>query len=239
MGAELAGNHVEATILLIEDDKNLLPLVRACLRGDRYRLLWARDGVEGLRLFKEGHPDLVLLDLMMPHMDGWETCERIRECSDTPIIMLTALGNEKSIVRGLDLGADDYVTKPFKPAVFRARVHAALRRCKYSLASDTCVQIDERLSIDQERKCLSVDGERVELTPTEFRLLKCFLDNAGRILTPQSLLTHVWGWEYVDRTEYLKVYVYQLRKKIEKDPSNPRYLLTERGLGYCFEAPPS
>jgi DNA-binding response OmpR family regulator len=228
---------VDATILLIEDDKNLLTLVRACLRGDRYQLLWAPDGVEGLRLLKAGRPDLVLLDLMLPRMDGWETCQRIRECSDVPIIMLTALADEQSIVRGLELGADAYITKPFRPAEFRARVRAALRRCRYSLSVESSIRIDDRLSVSQARKCLVVNGQHVELTPVEYNLLRCFLNNAGRILTHQNLLTQVWGWEYTGQTEYLKVYICQLRKKIEENPHDPRYILTERGLGYRFEPP--
>jgi two-component system KDP operon response regulator KdpE len=226
---------MDATILVIEDDKELLQFLYTALSKDAYRVLSARDGIEGVRICEEQHPDLILLDLMLPCMDGWETCWRIRDCSDVPIIMLTALDSERDIVRGLELGADDYVVKPFKLSELRARIKAVLRRYRHSLTEDALIQVDDRLAIDQARACLVVDGQAVELSPLEYRLLRCFLDNAGRILTHQSLLTQVWGWEFVDETQYLKVYVCQLRKKIEEDPQTPHYIHTERGLGYRFE----
>jgi two-component system KDP operon response regulator KdpE len=193
--------------------------------------------VDGLRILQQEHPQLVMLDVMMPRMNGWETCKRIREYSDVPIIMLTALGQETDKVRGLELGADDYITKPFSLAEVIARVRAALRRGRQPLSDTMTVQIDERLTIDRAQRQVIVNGERTELSPTEFRVLDCFLDNRGRILTHQSLLTQVWGWEYIDETDYLKVYIHHLRKKIEQNPSKPCYIVTERGLGYRFQSP--
>jgi two-component system KDP operon response regulator KdpE len=229
---------MDATILVIEDDKELLQILCASLRQEAYQVLCARDGVEGLRIYEEKHPDLILLDLMLPYMDGWEICWRIRESSNVPIIMLTALSREQDMVRGLELGADDYITKPFRVSELRARIKAVLRRYRYSLSDDSVIQIDDRVAVDRTRACLVIDGQSVALSPLEYKLLRCFLDNTGRILTRQSLLTQVWGWEFVGETQYLKVYIYQLRKKIEKDPQAPCYIHTERGIGYRFEPPP-
>ena len=224
-------------ILLIEDEYELVRLLSFRFQQEGYEVLSAANGVDGLRILQQEHPQLVMLDVMMPRMNGWETCKRIREYSDVPIIMLTALGQETDKVRGLELGADDYVTKPFSLAEVIARVRAALRRGSQPLSDTTTVQIDERLTIDRAQRQVIVNGERTELSPTEFRVLDCFLDNRGRILTHQSLLTQVWGWEYIDETDYLKVYIHHLRKKIEQNPSKPCYIVTERGLGYRFQSP--
>ena len=227
----------QAKILLIEDEEDVVVLLRFRFEQEGYEVLSAANGVEGLRILQQEHPHLVLLDVMMPRMNGWETCKRIRQYSDVPIIMLTALGRETDKVRGLEMGADDFVTKPFGMAELIARVRAALRRGSQPLAANGVVQIDERLTVDRARRQVVVDGQKTELSPTEFRILDCFLDNLGRILTHQSLLTQVWGWEYLDETDYLKVYVHHLRKKIEKNPGKPSYIVTERGLGYRFQAP--
>jgi len=224
-------------ILLIEDEYELVRLLSFRFQQEGYEVLSAANGVDGLRILQQEHPQLVMLDVMMPRMNGWETCKRIREYSDVPIIMLTALGQETDKVRGLELGADDYITKPFSLAEVIARVRAALRRGSQPLSDTTTVQIDERLTIDRAQRQVIVNGERTELSPTEFRVLDCFLDNRGRILTHQSLLTQVWGWEYIDETDYLKVYIHHLRKKIEQNPSKPCYIVTERGLGYRFQSP--
>ena len=224
-------------VLVIEDEEDLCRLLRDRLQKEGYQVLSARDGVEGLRVVHEHQPNLILLDVMLPRMNGWEACRRIREFCDTPIIMLTALGTEPDKVRGLELGADDYVTKPFSLAELVARVRAALRRYKNPLADSSTVRIDDRLLIDRARRLAFVDGQGIELSTTEYRILSCLLDNAGRILTHQSLLTQVWGWEYVEEIDYLKVYIHHLRKKIEKDPRKPNYILTERGLGYRFQIP--
>ncbi len=222
-------------ILVIEDEDEIIRLLTFRLEQEGYEVLSAYNGVEGLHVLQQEHPNLVVLDVMMPRMNGWETCKRIRQYSDVPIIMLTALGQEADKVRGLELGADDYVTKPFSLAELVARVRAALRRGKQPLAANLTVQIDERLSVDRAQRQVVVDGRKTELSPTEFRILDCFLDNQGRILTHQSLLTQVWGWEYLDETDYLKVYIHHLRKKIEENPSKPQYIVTERGLGYRFQ----
>lgn len=226
----------QAKILVVEDEEDIIHLLRFRLEQEGYRVVDACNGVEGLRLLQQEHPSLVVLDVMMPRMNGWETCKRIRQYSDVPIIMLTALGQETDKVRGLELGADDYITKPFSLAELVARVRAALRRGQQPLATNVTVQIDERLTVDRAQRQVVVDGQKTELSPTEFRILDCFLDNLGRILTHQSLLTQVWGWEYLDETDYLKVYIHHLRKKIEENPSKPRYIVTERGLGYRFQA---
>ena len=226
----------QAKILVIEDEEDVVRLLRFRLEQEGYEVLSACNGVEGLRVLQQENPSLVVLDVMMPRMNGWETCKRIRQYSDVPIIMLTALGQETDKVRGLELGADDYVTKPFSLAELVARVRAALRRGAQPLAANVTVQIDERLMVDRAKRQVVVNGQKTELSPTEFRILDCFLDNLGRILTHQSLLTQVWGWEYLDETDYLKVYIHHLRKKIEENPSKPRYIVTERGLGYRFQA---
>jgi DNA-binding response OmpR family regulator len=234
-GSEEMG--LKTKILVIEDEEDVVRLLCHRLQQEGYKVLSARDGVEGLQVLKDQHPNLVLLDVMLPRMSGWETCRRIREYSDAPIIMLTALGADGDKVRGLELGADDYVTKPFSLSELIARVRAALRRSNYPYTENLLVRVDERLIIDRARCLAIVDDQRVELSPTEYRILSCFLDNAGRVLTHQSLLTQVWGWEYADETDYLKVYIHHLRKKIERDPRQPSYILTERGLGYRFQVP--
>lgn len=224
-------------ILVIEDEPEIIELLDLGLKQQGYIVLVARDGVEGLQVLQSQLPHLVLLDVMLPRMNGWETCRRIREISDTPIIMLTALCSDEDKVRGLDLGADDYVTKPFSMEELVARIRATLRRNIGPMTKDEVVRIDERLVFDRSQRNVLADGQMVELSPIEYRMLNCFVDNAGRVLTHQSLLTQVWGWEYADETDYLKVYIHHLRKKIEKEPSRPRYILTERGLGYRFQIP--
>jgi len=228
---------MDTKILVIEDEEHLIELLRRKLQGEGYQVLAALDGVQGLQLFHKHEPSIVLLDLMMPRMDGWETCRRIRELSDVPIIMLTALGQDLDKVRGLELGADDYITKPFSLMELSARIRAALRRYKYPRPVQRLEQIDDRLVIDRARRRAVVDGEMVDLSATEYKVLACLLDHAGCILTHQSLLTQVWGWEYAEETDYLKVYIHHLRRKIEKNPKRPFYIVTERGLGYRFQMP--
>jgi len=224
-------------ILVIEDDEQLVELLRQKLEQEGYQVLSARDGVEGLRILYEQRPHLILLDLMIPRMNGWETCGRIREYSDIPIIMLTALESVEDKVHGLELGADNYVTKPVSLKELVARVRAALRRYGYPSAESLMAKVDDHLLVDRARRRVATNGQWKELSPTEYRILNCFLDNPGRILTHQSLLTQVWGWEYAEQTHYLKVYIHHLRKKIEPNPQKPRYILTERGLGYRFQIP--
>lgn len=226
-----------STILVIDDEISVVQLLRGALQREGYDVLSAHDGVEGLQALQQKQPHLVLLDMLMPRMNGWEVCRRIREYSDAPIIMLTALGSEQDKVRGLELGADDYVTKPFSIAELLARIRTALRRYKPLPSQSQSVKVDDRLLIDRARCQVIIEGQEVALSPTEYRILDCFLDNAGRILTHQNLLSRIWGWEYVDETDYLKVYIHHLRKKIEKNSSKPNYILTERGLGYRFQVP--
>ena len=228
---------MSATILVIEDEEDLVKLLHHKLEREGYQVLSANDGVKGLQILHEQHPHLILLDLMLPRMDGWETCRCVREYSDIPIIILSALEAVDHKVRGLALGADDYVTKPFSLEELVARIGAALRRYGYPFAESPTVKIDDHLVVDRARHRVSTNGQWKELSPTEYRLLNCFLENANRILTHKSLLTQVWGWEYAEETDYLKVYVHHLRKKIERDPREPCYILTERGLGYRFQMP--
>ncbi len=236
-GSREADRNVGATILIIEDEQDLVTLLRRRLQDEGYRVLSAGDGPQGLEIAQMQDPGLILLDVMLPGMDGWETCRRIREFSDVPIILVTALSGDKNIVRGLEMGADDYMIKPFSLVQLSARIRAALRRYQRSSTLEPMVRVDDRLIVDRTRSQVVVDGKPVELSATEFKMLTCFLDNVGRILTHQSLLTQVWGWEYADCTDYLKVYVHSLRKKIERNPKDPTYILTERGLGYRFQFP--
>jgi two-component system KDP operon response regulator KdpE len=224
-------------ILVIEDQEDLVNLLHRKLGQEGYQVLSASDGVGGLRILHEQHPDLILLDLMMPRMDGWETCRQVREYSDIPIIVVSALDTIDHKCRGLALGADDYVTKPFNLKELVARISAALRRYGHPSTESPMVEVDNYLVVDRARHRVATDGQWKELSPTEYRILNCLLENAGRILTHQSLLTQVWGWEYADETDYLKVYIHHLRKKIERDPRKPCYILTERGLGYRFQMP--
>jgi DNA-binding response OmpR family regulator len=226
-----------AKILIIEDELDLVYLLTRKLEEDGYEVFAAQDGLDGLQLTRKHNPNLILLDLMMPRMDGWETCRSLRKITNAPVLILTALDSEMNKIRGLDLGADDYVTKPFSLNELAARIRALLRRSDCPAPQDGVLRLDSRLTFDRRIYQLMVDGEPVPLSPKECGLLTCFLDNIGRVLTHQYLLTQVWGWEYTDEMNYLKVYVHNLRKKLEVDPSHPRYLLTERGLGYRFEVP--
>jgi DNA-binding response OmpR family regulator len=224
-------------VLIIDDDPEMTELLTQILQADGFDTLVAHDGVEGLAACLTSEPDLVLLDVLMPKMGGLETCRLLREFSDVPIIMLSCRQEEMDRVRGLELGADDYVAKPLPKAELVARIRAVLRRQHGFMPDGGLVQIDDRLSIDRNQGTLQVDGRTEQLTATELRLLCCLLDNAGRICTRQSLLAQVWGWEYVDETNYLKTYIYNLRRKLEQDPRDPQYILTERGLGYRLYLP--
>jgi len=224
-----------AKILVIDDDPTLSELVSYILKAEGYTTVSANDGMAGLAKFAAEKPDLVLLDVTMPKMDGFEVCERIRQNADTPIIMLTAQGNEDHMVRGLDLGADDYVVKPFVLKPFLARVRANLRRAGAPLmAPDKVTYRDDYLTVDLENRRVLIKGEAVKLTPTEFKLLATLVKHKGRILEFRPLLEQVWGFEYIDDIDYLRVYIWHLRRKIEPDPKNPIYLLNELNTGYLF-----
>lgn len=223
-------------ILIVDDDPMLSELISYNLESEGYTIVRAEDGREGLRKFEAEAPDLVILDVSMPKLDGWQVCERIRAVSDTPVMMLTAQGREEDVIRGLDLGADDYLTKPFQVRVLLARIRAALRRARLSPAPVPEVTYsDDYLTIDLEHRRVTVDGEMTKLTPTEYKLLAFLVENKGRVLTFRQILENVWGFEYIDDIDYLRVYIWHLRKKLERDSKNPVYLLNELSTGYRFE----
>jgi two-component system KDP operon response regulator KdpE len=227
-------------LLIIDDDLTLVNALKLYLTKAGYLVITAGNGLEGLQALYNERPDLVVLDIMMPKMDGWEVCKRIREMSDVPIIMLTARDQETDRVMGLKMGADDYVAKPFSLKELEARLEAVLRRTRMPPPSrGRVLYSDDYLTIDSERWEVRRAGQLVELTPTELRLLLVLSENAGRVLTHQQLLEQVWGPEYVEETDYTKLFIWRLRQKIEADPANPRYIQTERGLGYRFVRQPA
>ncbi len=222
-------------ILVVDDEERMVRFIRLNLEHDGFEVLEAFNGRQALDKFRDGLPDLVLLDVMMPDIDGFEVLRMLREISDVPVIMLTARGDEEDRVRGLDLGADDYVTKPFSPRELVSRVRAVLRRFEAARPhAHGLIEVDDRLKIDFDRREVWVEGKLVKLRPTEFRLLYHLVQNAGWVMTYDQLLTKVWGYEYRDEPHYVRLYVNYLRKKLEKDPSNPKYILTEHGVGYRF-----
>ncbi len=223
-------------ILIIDDDAQLRRLMQYPLIKAGAEVSIATNGKEGLRQFYSEQPDLVILDVMMPEMDGWEACATIRQLSDVPIIMVTARGNDEDIVRGLELGADDYITKPFNVKVFIARARAALRRAETEApAPNPATYTDNYLNINLQLHRVFANGEPVKLSATEFRLLAYLLENAGRVMTFEQILGNVWGWEENEDVNYIRVYIWHLRKKIEKDPQNPVYIQNVQGIGYRFE----
>jgi two-component system KDP operon response regulator KdpE len=225
----------EKLILVVDDEPRMVRFVRLNLELEGYQVAEAGDGMEALEKVRDELPDLVLLDVMMPEMDGFETLKRLREISTVPVIMLTVKGDEEDRIRGLELGADDYVTKPFSPRELASRIRAVLRRAEMpSSVTKTTIQIDDRLEVDFRQREVIVEGERVRLRPTEYRLLYHLVNNAGWVMTHEMLLSKVWGYEYRDETGLLRLYITYLRQKIEPDPSHPRYIFTERGVGYRF-----
>jgi two-component system KDP operon response regulator KdpE len=223
-------------ILVIDDDPSLVALLYHSLTEEGYEVYKAYDGQEGLRQIYSQQPDLIILDIIMPKLDGWQVCRRTREMSDIPIIILTTRGKEKDIVRGLDYGADDYLPKPFSVVELLARVRAALRRAALPPPTEEpAAYSDDYLIVNLAERRVTVEGEPVKLTPTEFRLLAQLVENAGRALTYSQLLEKVWGWEYKDDIDYVRIYIWHLRQRIEKDPSQPQYILTEYGIGYRFK----
>jgi len=223
------------TILVVDDEPRIIEAVSMNLELEGYQVSGASNGYEALKKLTKELPDLVILDVMMPEMDGFETLKRIREVSTVPVIMLTVKGEETDKVKGLELGADDYVTKPFGPKELVSRVKAALRRVEMPTpAPKTQIRVDDNLSIDFSRRNVIVKGKEVHLRPTEYRLLYQLVSNAGRILTHETLLRRVWGHEYRDEDHYLWLYITYLRQKLEEDPKHPKYILGERGIGYRF-----
>jgi two-component system KDP operon response regulator KdpE len=222
-------------VLVVDDEQRLINFMRMNLELEGCRVISATNGREALDRAREEMPDLMLLDIMMPGMDGFETLRRLRQFSQMPVLILTARADEEDRIKGLELGADDYISKPFSHRELVSRIRAVLRR-HYTPppAPQTHVKVDERLEIDFARREVLVAGERVNLRPTEYRLLYHLVQNAGYVMNHETLLTRVWGPEYRDETHYLRLYVTYLRQKIEADPANPKYILTERGIGYRF-----
>ncbi len=227
----------KATILLVDDDRTLCNLLSMRLTNAGYKVLVASDGLEGLKQFFEAKPSLVILDIMMPKLDGWEVCRRIREVSSVPVLMLTAKGQERDELQGLSLGADDYLSKPFSYQKLLARLEAALRRSQPpNMASQETLYRDGAITIDHWRRTVHVRGKQVDLRPLEYRLLVCFTRNAEKVLTHQELLEQVWGPNY-DSPGVVKLYVSYLRRKIELDPENPKLILSMWGVGYRYQTP--
>jgi two-component system KDP operon response regulator KdpE len=222
-------------ILVVDDEERMARFIHLNLEHDGFRVVEAYKGLQGIQALRDSLPDLVLLDVMLPDMDGFEVLKMIREVSSVPVIMLTAKGEEDDRVHGLELGADDYVTKPFSPRELVGRVRAVLRRAEaISSGPHELIEVDNRLRIDFGRREVWVDGSLVKLRPTEYRLLYHLVQNAGWVLTYDQLLSKVWGYEYRDEPHYVRLYINYLRQKLEKDPANPQYILTERGVGYRF-----
>jgi two-component system KDP operon response regulator KdpE len=225
-------------ILLAEDEVALRDFVSRNLRARGFEVLEASNGLEAMALWEREDPHLLILDIMMPRMDGLEVCRRVREHSAVPIIVLTALDAQSDKVSVLDLGADDYLTKPFGVEELLARVRAALRRTQWEVMLPTGdMKRFGDLEIDLTGHIVRLQGEEVRLSPTEFSLLGLLVSNVGKVLTHRVLLQSIWGPEYGGEAEYLRVYINRLRQKLESDPAHPRYLLTEPGVGYRFVAP--
>jgi two-component system KDP operon response regulator KdpE len=225
----------ENLVLVVDDEARMIRFVRMNLELEGFQVAEANNGLEALEKVRDELPDLVVLDVMMPEMDGFETLERLREISTVPVIMLTVKGDEEDRIRGLELGADDYVTKPFSPRELASRIRAVLRRAEMpSPVAKTVIHIDDHLQIDFRQREVIVGGERVRLRPTEYRLLYHLVNNAGWVMTHEMLLSKVWGYEYREEAGLLRLYITYLRKKIEPEPGNPRYIFTERGVGYRF-----
>jgi DNA-binding response OmpR family regulator len=223
-------------VLVIDDEPGLLTLVRVGLAQEGFQVLTANSGKDGLRMAYDNRPDVILLDIMMPDMDGFDVCQRLRHVCDTPILMLTAKTDRQDVIKGLTLGADDYITKPFNLEELRARIHTILRRTGPKLGSSwRSVYDDGYLRVDLTEGTVWRDGEEIHLAPTESRLLMYLVSQKGRTVPQEELLTSVWGPQCATESGYLSVYVRYLRRKIEDDPSEPRYVRTRWGVGYYFD----
>lgn len=222
-------------ILAVDDEQRMVRFIQLNLEQDGFEVVTAYNGKDALEQVRTQLPDLILLDIMMPDINGFDVLKKIREVNNVPVIMLTAKGEEDDRIQGLELGADDYITKPFSPRELVSRIRAVLRRTK-SFKEDQVdqIKVDDRLTIDFSRREVWVEGEKVDLRPTEYRLLYHLVQNAGWVNTHEQLLSKVWGFEYQDEPHYVRLYVNYLRKKLEEDPSKPKYILTERGVGYRF-----
>lgn len=232
-------SYKETCVLVVDDEQFLRNFVRQNLEVRNYRVHSASNGLEALAQFQAHHVDLIVLDLMMPHMDGLEVIRRVRQSSYIPIIVLSALGEEEDKIKAFRLGADDYLTKPFGVEELLARVQAVLRRMEWIPYPHHNAPTSQRLIhgdlvADLEQHSVTLNDQPLELTPIEFQLLVYLMENVGKVLTHQLILQHVWGEEYGQETEYLRVYMGRLRQKIEPDPANPTHLMTVRGVGYSF-----
>jgi len=221
-------------LLIIDDDQNLLHVLKLSLEQEGYQVICTSEGQEALYLVRTYMPDVVVLDIMMPSIDGWEVCRRLRTISDVPIIFLSARGHEEDIVKGLDGGADDYLVKPFSLAELKARLEAVLRRATSPQEEELHYYEDGVLCIDLDAHAVYKRGQPISLSPKEFQLLACLLRHRGEVVPHATLLYEVWGPEYIQETQYLSLYIRYLRKKLEDDPSNPRYILTRVRVGYYF-----
>ena len=229
---------IKATILAVDDEPRVLKLLKANLESSGYNVLTASDGEQAVQIVESELPDLVILDLMLPKMDGYAVCRHVREFSAVPIIMLTARSAQVDLIHGFEVGADDYLTKPFSVTELLMRVQAVLRRSKWpeEIMSRQGFKTGP-IQIDFAQHRVTVDAELVKLTPTEYRLLAYLASNANRVILHRELLRAVWGPEYGEETEYLRVYMRYLRQKLEPEPSDPRYLLTQPGAGYMLHQP--
>jgi DNA-binding response OmpR family regulator len=228
-------NPKRRKILVVDDEERMVRFIRLNLEHDGFIVSEAFNGKQALERLRDETPDLILLDVMMPDMDGFEVLEMVREISSVPVIMLTAKGEESDRVRGLELGADDYVTKPFSPRELTSRIKAVLRRAEGpGSGMHGLIDVDDRLKIDFDRREIWLEGKLVKLRPTEYRLLYHLVQNAGWVISHDQILAKVWGYEYRDEPHYVRLYINYLRQKLEKDPANPKYILTERGVGYRF-----
>ena len=222
-------------ILVVDDEKGLVKIIRLNLEQDGFDVIEAFNGAQAMEKLRTTLPDLVLLDVMMPDTDGFTVLKMIRQIGNIPVIMLTAKGEEDDKIKGLELGADDYVTKPFSPRELTSRIRAVLRRGDFSRDEESGkIVVDDRLTIDFDRHEVWVEGELAQLRPTEYRLLYHLVQNAGWVLTHDQILNKVWGYEYENEPHYVRLYINYLRKKLEVDPADPQYILTERGVGYRF-----
>jgi two-component system, OmpR family, KDP operon response regulator KdpE len=222
-------------ILIIDDDEKLLKIVALTLESKGYVVFTAKNGEEGESLFHQIAPDLVILDVMMPGLKGWDVCQRLRQVSSVPIIFLTALGETNHLVRGLQTGADDYVAKPVRPIELEARVTALLRRVRMSHEPPKVLRFEnDTLIINRAEQKAFVQGQEVSLSPTEYNLLLFMAERAGRILSTELIFDAIWGIRSETQMESVKWHIWRLRQKIETDPKNPRFILTERGKGYRF-----
>lgn len=226
---------MSTSVLVVDDEPRILDIIRLTLERAGFDVFEAEDGYTALEKARQIIPDIMLLDLMLPDMDGYEVLKEIRSVSNVPVIILTVKADEADKVRGLELGADDYITKPFGHRELVSRIKAVLRRAEVGAPTGNGqIRVDDHLTVDFDKREVLVRGERIRLRPTEYRLLNHLMNSSGKLLSHDALLSRVWGREYRDDTQLLRLYITYLRQKIEPDPSHPKYIINERGLGYRF-----